>query len=136
MVVIFSFRGKFINVEPLTRNKLFLGDFFSFQVNLTSSNPELETSLYIYLDTSPSMAFSDDNFSIYDRSVSSLRKFLNDVPEKSEVLIRTSDPSKKFIGSNKDAQLFLNEIVPKPASKYGLNAIIGLAPTFVPPEIG
>ncbi|MDA3887187.1 MAG: BatA domain-containing protein [Candidatus Delongbacteria bacterium] len=73
-------------------------------------DPELETSLYIYLDTSPSMALSDDSFNIFEKSVSTLRKFLNEVPERSEVLIRTSDPTKKFIGSNKDAQLFLNEI--------------------------
>ncbi|MDA3884782.1 MAG: BatA domain-containing protein [Candidatus Delongbacteria bacterium] len=73
-------------------------------------DPELNTSLYIYLDTSPSMALSDENFSLLDRSVSSLRKFLNDVPEKSEIFINTSDPNRKFIGSEKDAQLFLNDI--------------------------
>ncbi|MCD6396605.1 MAG: BatA domain-containing protein, partial [Spirochaetaceae bacterium] len=73
-------------------------------------DPELDTSLYIYLDTSPSMALSDDNFSLFDRSASSLRKFINDVPEKLEIFINTSDPTKKFIGSKKDAQLFLNDI--------------------------
>lgn len=73
-------------------------------------DPDLDTSLFIYFDTSTSMGLSDENFSVFDRTLSSLRKFINDTPERSEIIINTSDPSKKFIGSKKDAKLFLSDI--------------------------
>ena len=92
-------------------------------------DPELDTSLYIYLDTSPSMALTDNNFSIFDRSISSLRKFLNDVPDKAEIFINTSDPNEKFIGSKKDAQLFLNNIVVTGMQK-DLSSIVWEADSF------
>ena len=92
-------------------------------------DPELGTSLYVYLDTSPSMALTDNNFSIFDRSISSLRKFLNDVPDKAEIFINTSDPNEKFIGSKKDAQLFLNNITITGMQK-DLSSIVWEADSF------
>lgn len=78
--------------------------------NYSDYDPNLDTSIYIYVDTSTSMALSDNNFSVFDQTLSSIKKFLNDIPDRSEIVIRTSDPSKKFIGGKKDAKLFLNEI--------------------------
>ena len=92
-------------------------------------DPELDTSIYIYLDTSTSMALSDDNFSVFDRSVSSLRKLLNDVPERSEIIIDTSDPAKKFIGSKKDARLFLNDIAVN-GIEEDISSIISVVDSF------
>jgi hypothetical protein len=86
---------------------MFAGPFFGKRQGYESSG---RNAVFIYIDTSPSMAAGDQKGSYLDKAKTALVRTLDILSENDKVFINTTDPDFNFKGTRSDALKIIGDI--------------------------
>jgi len=85
----------------------FASPYFGNNINYIQDNPSI---IYIFLDNSPSMNRTFDDFNLLDKAKSNVNELISKIPENSEVYITTTKKSEQFIGDKKEVLNFIKNV--------------------------